>query len=223
MESVSKPKRVRRERSQEVLQFLRDYIALHGRSPSEREIMQGVGLSSTSNVDYYLNKLVDARQVVWDKKISRGIMLPVKKEPPKRGPSVPMLGSIITGPPIHIPGEGLSAYDGPRIDIPESFLPRGVSESDVFALRVVGDSMRDAMILEGDTVLIHKTQNIRNGEIVAAWLINEETTTLKRIRFDEAGFWLEPENPSSAFKPTHYRPGEVEIQGKLLGVLRLYN
>jgi repressor LexA len=124
--------------------------------------------------------------------------------------------------PIDTPGQN-HAGESPlfSVDVPESYIPRGVDSADVYALRVVGESMRDAMIADGDIVLIHRTKNINNGDIVVAWLLDEHTTTLKRITRTENALWLDPENPSDAYKRTSYNPNKVDIQGKLLCVLRL--
>jgi repressor LexA len=217
-------KREHRDRSDEVLAFINQYHEKNGIAPTEREIMTGVGLRSTSNVDYYRKKLVKAGRLECEKKIARGLRSPAAgSKPSAQNYMIPLLGNIAAGIPILIPGQGASASAAQfEIEVPESYLPGGISIENVFALKVVGDSMRDAMIQDGDTVLVYKTLNIHNGEIVAAWLVKEETTTLKRVRFTGNGVWLEPENPSAAFKPTFYLPEEVDLQGKVLGVLRLY-
>jgi repressor LexA len=136
--------------------------------------------------------------------------------------AIPGLGPVAAGVPIETPGQN-HAGESPlfSVDVPESYIPRGVDSADVYALRVAGESMRDAMIADGDIVLIHRTKNINNGDIVVAWLLEEHTTTLKRITRTENTLWLEPENPSDAYKRTSYNPQNVDIQGKLLCVLRL--
>jgi repressor LexA len=217
-------KREHRDRSDEVLAYINDCNE-KGRPPTEREIMTAVGLHSPSAVDYYVRKLKTAGKLIRIKKSSRGLSLKSasKRQSPTSTIQLPGLGNIAAGIPIMVPGQdkmGEAALF--EVEIPESYIPAGISPREVFALRVDGDSMRDAMIQDGDTVLVYKTQNVRNGDIVAAWLLKEHTTTLKRVRFTTRGIWLEPENPSSAFPKSFYLPEEIDIQGKVLGVLRLY-
>ena len=218
-------KREYRNRSADVLKFIAQYKKKEGRAPTEREIADAVGLHSTSGVHRYLNLLSKMGKLDRKEKSARGLSLPVesKVKISERNTPIPGLGNIAAGIPIMVPGQG-SIFETAQveIEIPESYLPLGISSQDVFALHVVGDSMRDAMIMDGDTVLVHKTQSVRSGDIVVAWILEEDTTTLKRIRFSERGLWLEPENPSSEFRKAFFEPDKVEIQGKVLGVLRLY-
>lgn len=216
-------KREKRDRSEDVLTFFKGYLREQGRPPTDREIIDAIGLKSTSGAAYYIKKLIEDGKLEKQENVSRGLSLPRRQETPQ-SLTVPVLGRIAAGIPIMVPGTGLTRENAiGQVDVPESYIPPGVSLEDVFALEVSGDSMRDAMILDGDTVILHKTSNFHNGDIVAAWIVSEETTTLKRVRLTDKGVWLKPENPSNEFKETYYTLDDVELQGKVLGVLRLYN
>jgi repressor LexA len=223
---VISKRREHRDRSEEILAFIKQYTERERRPPSWREIQVAVGVKSSSTVAYYLNKLISAGKLEKKGFLARGVAIPSGSGTKFSGRNrlIPGLGSIAAGIPIMIPGQGALVEAAPiEVEVPESYIPSEIPSQDVFALRVVGDSMRDAMIQDGDTVLIQKTQDVHNGDIVVAWLVKEETTTLKRIRFTERGrIWLEPENPASAFKKTLFDVDEVDIQGKVLGVLRFY-
>ena len=219
------------ERINQMLAAIKDYWDKNGNSPTLRDISKMTGIKSTGMVSFYLGKLVEAGKITRSGNKSRSIFLthPVISklplEPGRRILSIPDFGPIAAGIPLHLPDASFQSVDNPdkdphavTVDIPESYLPAGVSIKDVFALHVQGNSMRDAMLTDGDIIIIQRTANIKNRDIVAAWIIDDHETTLKRVEITERGVWLRPEN--LAFEPRFYLPDQVQIQGKLLAVLR---
>jgi repressor LexA len=235
-------KKLNEDRSGEVLAAIKKHWEDDGNGPTFREIGELTGIKSTSLISFYLNQLVREGKVIRDSKkarsifpvqpeITKPVIAPVNKIVVKpvgmerRILSIPDFGPIAAGIPLHLPDASYKATDRTGMDhsdmtieIPESYIPEGVEIKDIFALHVQGNSMRDAMLIDGDIVLILKTKNVKTRDVVAAWIIEDHETTLKRLEITERGIWLRPENPN--FEPYFYLPDQVEIQGKLLAVLR---
>jgi repressor LexA len=200
-------------RQQEIWTFLTDYVGQHGYPPTVREIGEAVGLASPSTVHAHLANLERAGYLRRDPTKPRALELlrdrPAAAEPaPAQAHQLPLLGSIAAGAPL-LADENVEDTLG----VPEPF-----SNAD-FLLRVRGDSMINAGILDGDIVVIRRQQDARNGEIVAALVGDDESAneaTVKRF-FREAGrVRLQPEN--DALEPI-YSP-YVQILGKVVGVFR---
>ena len=185
----------------EILQFVTGFIADHGYSPSVREIGQAVGLQSTASVHYHLSAL--RRQGKIDMEPAKGRTLSVAAERAPAASHIPLVGVVTAGYPIL------------AVENIEGYLPWDGSE-DCFALRVKGDSMIGAGILDGDVVVIRPQSTAENGEIVVALLGDE--ATVKRLRLDGGQVWLLPENP--AYSPIDGR--EAAILGKVKAVMRKY-
>ncbi len=177
----------------EILAFLKEFSARYGYAPSVREIMQGVGLKSTASVHYHLRGLSDSGAIEVDSAKNRAIRLS------ERG--VPVVGTVAAGQPI-LAAENIEGY------LPWS------DDPDCFALRVKGDSMIDAHIFDGDTVIVRPQPTAENGEIVVA-LIGDEAT-VKRLSRKNGAVWLLPENP--AYAPIDGR--DAKILGKVRAVVR---
>jgi repressor LexA len=128
---------------------------------------------------------------------------------------VPLLGRIAAGNPIPVPEDG---FAGETIELTRDLAPSG---SDVYALQVRGDSMIDAYINDGDVVIMRYQQTATNGDMVAAWLVGEEETTLKRYYHEGNRIRLQPEN--SQMEPIYVAPNNLQIQGKVLAVIRQVN
>jgi repressor LexA len=172
------------------------------------ELCTELGLASRGSLHKHIRALVEAGFVADLEGKQRGVRLAVEMPAPK-AVSVPLLGRIAAGSPI----EAQAGFD--RIFVPPELLGRG----ETFALRVRGDSMIDAGIMDGDVVLIEKRQQARNGEIVVA-LVNREEATLKRIEQKAGQVLLHSENPR--YPPQHYRGDQVDVQGVLVGLMRRY-
>lgn len=216
------------ERHKKILGVLQTYQDANGYPPSIREIGKQTGISSTSVVNYYLNQLEEEGYIERDRKISRGVRL-VKSlneaAAAVRGAiedliKVPVVGRIVAGAPMPVPGSDFAYYDQESgVEIARSLLAPGDKEEDLFALEVQGDSMVDAMVNDGDIVVMKKAQDARNGEMVAVWLTDRDETTLKYFFKENGGVRLQPANPT--MQPIFVEnPRAVQVQGKVVMVIR---
>lgn len=213
------------DRQADILHYIEDYTANHGRPPTIREIGSAVDISSTSVVNYNLNKLVARGYVSRDKDVSRGVRLTdkaysvVKAVMPAFTNTVriPLVGAIVAGEPIEVGHDSFAVYDEEDVVIIGASLIRG-NANELFALRVTGDSMIDAMVNDGDIVVMRQQETARNGEMVAVWLKDRGATTLKYIYHEEDNIRLQPANPT--MKPIYVHPEQVQVQGKVMMVLR---
>jgi repressor LexA len=220
-------------RHKKILSFLEAFQSKNGYPPSIREIGDHTQISSTSVVNYYLNQLEEMQYIERVSNVSRGInLLKTSKGNSVKNPmtavtdfadqliSIPLVGNIIAGEPMPVPASDFSYYDSESgIDIARSLLPAGDHPEDLYALRVHGDSMIDAMVNDGDIVVMQKTNQARNGEMVAIWLNDRDETTLKYFYLENGQVRLQPANPT--MKPIIIRdPSIVEVQGKVVLVIR---
>ena len=184
---------------EQILNFLTQFMNEHGYAPTVREICNAVGLQSTATVHYHLNALRDAGLIEMDEMKKRAISLPDAQ----RADRIPVVGVVTAGVPILATEniEGYIPWDG---------------ESGCFVLRVRGDSMIGAGILDGDRVVVRPQQTAENGEIVVALL--DDSATVKRFRKDGNQIWLLPENP--AYQPID--GNHAQIIGKVKAVIRTY-
>ncbi|MDP9381139.1 MAG: transcriptional repressor LexA [Chloroflexota bacterium] len=205
-------------RQKEILRYIREFSAEHGRPPTVREIQKALEISSTSVVDYNLNQLVEKGELRRNRNISRGIEL-TEPAPSLRDDtiSVPIVGTIAAGAPIEVPESLPDPHVwGDTVDLNPSFMDlRG---DGLFALRVKGYSMVDALIGDGDIVLMRHQETAENGETVAVWIESERTTTLKKFYNEGSRVRLQPANVT--MQPIYADPTDVAIQGKLVGVIR---
>jgi repressor LexA len=203
------------ERQQNIMSFLKMFGLDNGYPPTIRQIGAAVGITSTSVVNYNLNILQKAGYISRDPTVSRGIRLTGNAG---RMPgmaeviSVPLLGRIAAGEPIPVPEEG---FTGEAIELARSLVPRS---KDIYALEVRGDSMIDAFINDGDVVVMQYQQTADKGDMVAAWLVDQEATTLKRYHPEGKRVRLQPEN--SQMKPIYVDAADLRIQGKVVAVFR---
>lgn len=196
---------------QKIIEFIREFYDTRGYAPTVRDIMKGCQLSSTAVVQHHLKVLESEHQIERDSRVFRSIQLPDRKNTIR----VPLLGTIAAGSPI--PVLTPDTWHTEAIDTLElsDEITRG---KDVFALRVSGQSMIDALIDDGDIVLLEPVKRVENGDMVAAWLIKEEEVTLKRF-FNEAGqIRLQPAN--SQMKPIYTDSSNVDIQGRVVAIIR---
>jgi repressor LexA len=170
-------------------------------------------------VNYYLDQLEKEGLLERDRKISRGMRL-VNNSPIGDMIRVPVMGVIQAGYPIPIPASDFNPFTAEdTVDIATSLMPSREKGKDLFALQVQGDSMIDAMINDGDIVILKPAQDARNGEMVAIWLDERNETTLKYFYKEKEGYRLQPANP--AFKPIMVRKTEpIQIKGKVVMVIR---
>lgn len=210
-----------------VLDFIQAYIEQQGYPPTVREIQAATGIKTPSHVNFCLSRLEKTGYIERDRGISRGIRLVRLPTMESRAqatrrpyggslPSVPLYGYIAAGEPIHIyPVEDPESV----LEIPAHLVPPRVDPEDLFALTVKGDSMIDALVSDGDQVILMHADKIENGDMVAAWLPAEEATTLKYFYREQDGICLMPANPNYA--PRHFKKsGEILVQGKVVAILR---
>jgi repressor LexA len=198
------------------MEFIRKYLGENGFPPSIREIGKAVGISSTSVVNYNLRRLEERGYLSREKEVSRGLRL--SADAPDLVPSggmlrIPMAGPIAAGEPIDI-GEGVFDEED-AIELTRDLLPQ---HDNVYALQVRGDSMIDAMVSDGDIVIMHHQKEAQDGDMVAAWLTDRDETTLKYYFRESDRIRLQPANPT--MDPIYVDPAVVQIQGKVLMVLR---
>ena len=207
------------ERHQKILDFLNQRVRDQGYPPSIREIGEATGISSTSVVTYYLKQLSEMGMIERDAKYSRAVRLtnPSNVDLVK----IPILGPIAAGTPILVPDAG-PTYIGEEVDavdVARSLLPLQEKGLQPYALRVKGDSMIDAMINDGDIVILKPAVKANNGDMVAIWLPARDETTLKYFYKEKDGYRLQPANPT--MDPIHINKDEpLEIRGKVIMVIR---
>ena len=201
-------------KQERIINFVTKFLHNKGYPPTIRDIAAGCGISSTSVVAYNLNKLEQAGYIRRYRDISRGIKFLSPQEKGKKLVHIPIVGVIAAGEPIPVPDTGnIIPNDG--LEVSEE-LVRG--KQDIYALRVKGDSMSDALIGDGDVVLMDYMSGAENGDMVAVWLKEEQEVTLKRFYAEPNRIRLEPAN--SQMKPIYTTPANVEIQGKVVAVIR---
>lgn len=223
------------ERQKRILEVLERFQDQNGYPPSIREICEKTDISSTSVVNYYLDQLEEMDYIERDRHISRGVRLlkPLEsaagavKRPVQAAAQavsellrIPVLGRIAAGELMPVPSSDFAYYDYESvIEIPLSQLAVRERGESLFALEVQGDSMIDAMVNDGDIVIMKPATEARNGEMVAIWLRDKDETTLKYFYLENGHVRLQPANPT--MKPIIINdPRTVEIKGKVIMVIR---
>jgi repressor LexA len=203
-------------RQQDILTFIEGFTDDRSYPPTIREIQDGLGISSTSVVDYNLNVLEQRNLIHRNRNISRGIEL-IGRAQTRRGIiSIPVIGRIAAGEPIAVPEDFASQEYLDTIELGSEVL--GARTENLFALRVRGLSMIDALINDGDVVVLRQQSVCENGDTVAVWLKNEKETTLKRFYLEGERVRLQPAN--ATMEPIFTDAENVEVQGKLVTVVR---
>ena len=194
-----------------LLTYLKNYQCQHGYTPSYREMQSYLDLKSVNTVDYYINKLINrglirknplkkrAIEIVDETKMLKNSMEMVR---------LPLLGKIAGGQPIMAEENLIETYS-----ISKNFFG---TDQDLFLLKVVGDSMKDAGISNGDTIIAKVQNTAEDGDIVVARL--DSGTTVKKFYRERKGFRLQPQNPLHF--PIYTL--ELEILGKVIGVIKRF-
>lgn len=215
------------ERHVRVLEFLTRYQSENGRPPSIREIGDAAKISSTSVVNYYLEQLEKMGYIERDGRVSRGLRLTDKVNEVVQVIHdllrVPVAGRIVASEPVPVPASDFGYYDAETsVEIATSLLPAPEKNKQLFALEVQGNSMIDAMVNDGDYVIMKPVANnaeVRNGDMVAVWLPSRDETTLKYFYKEKEGYRLQPANPTMG--PIMINKEEpLEIKGKVVMVIR---
>lgn len=191
------------DRQRKMVDFIRKFSLKSGYPPSIREIGEAVGISSTSVVNYNLNRLVEYGYLDRDQNVSRGIRLTERLADAASQLTevvrIPLVGRIFASEPVPVPSTDSPMFSTDEaIEITRDLLS---SAEDLFALQVRGDSMIDAMVSDGDIVVMQRQPEWRNGDMVAVWLKDKEETTLKHIYRERGGIRLQPANPT--MRPTN--------------------
>jgi repressor LexA len=202
------------KRQREIYDFISRFVTTKGYSPSFEEIGEGMGLSSLATVHKHLTNLEKKGMLKRDYNRSRSIdVIPPKGKMKKEmmldtAGVLPLLGRIAAGQPIE------------ALENPATISLNDVTRSkEVFVLQVTGDSMQDEHIVDGDYVMVEKQKTANNGEIVVA-LVDGTDATLKRMYREGDKIRLQPSNVT--MKPIMVSAAAVQIQGRVIGVLRKY-
>jgi repressor LexA len=231
------------ERQRKILQFIVSFVSENEFPPTIREIGEQVGISSTSVVNYNLAKLEELGLISRRKEVSRGLSLnwdrlkeltpalatnpsasAMQSMPSMRHnnhdaflPSmmrIPVLGAIAAGLPIQVEAKAPESTDD-WVELPDGVIK---ARGPLFALRVKGDSMIDASVLNGDVVVLRQQETANDGEMVAAWIEGDEETTLKYLYREGRNVRLQPANP--AYAPIIRPANKVRINGRVVYIVR---
>ncbi len=203
-------------RQQAILDFIANFLDENDYPPTIRDIQAELGISSTSVVDYNLKVLEAHNLIRRNRNISRGIELVNRGPGRRRVIAIPVIGQIAAGLPIPVPEDLREPKPASRSSsAPSSFQMVAPISS---RLRVKGHSMVDSLINDGDVVLLRHQETCENGDTVAVWLKDEKETTLKKFYYENDRIRLQPANVT--MEPIYTRPDNVEIQGKLITVVR---
>jgi repressor LexA len=218
-----------------VLKVIEDYQNTNGFPPSIRDIQDMGKFSSTSVVNYYLEQLETMGHIKRSGRVSRGIRLvrPFSELAQSAGRTIqnvresvqqvlriPVMGRIFASEPVPVPSSDFAYLDAESVvSVARSMLPAREKVEELFALEVNGDSMIDAMVNDGDIVIMKPAKDVHNGDLVAIWLRDKDETTLKYFFLEDGKVRLQPANPT--MKPIYIDdPTTVDIQGKIVMIIR---
>ncbi len=207
-------------RRQRILGFINEFIQDNGIPPTVRDIQSACDVSSTSVVDYNLRLLERDGYLNRRPDVARGIeLLDDEGQPVSNSPKVPIVGSIAAGLPLPVfsTEDSASSREFDTIEVSPDLTRRYGA---LFALAVRGTSMIDALIDDGDIVVIQPSQQANNGEMVVAWLKTNEEATLKKFYLEGDQVRLQPAN--SQMDPIYCSAADVEVKGKVVSVIRKF-
>jgi repressor LexA len=201
---------------EKVKSFVRSFQEQNGYSPSFAEIMKATGIKTRSHVNYILKKLSEEGAIVRQGRVARGIRL---LSPQKENVvAVSLLGQIAanSAEPLIVH----DAYDSlSTVEVPLSMIPAGTDRAQLYALQVKGNSMTDAMIADGDIVILKRGNAWKEGDIVAVWLDHDQGMTLKEIHTGREGtVKLKPKSHQHQTRVED--EADIKVQGRLLAVIR---
>ncbi len=196
------------EKQRQVYDFIVKFVKTEGHSPMIRDIARHFGFSSPATVHKYLVALEVAGMIVRGKRNALVQLLP--EEHNSEAIDIPLLGKIAAGRPIDVIAQEEA------VSIPKEMLGR----SRTYALRVVGDSMIDEHIADGDLIVVEHCQQAQNGQTIVA-LVDDNSATVKKIFYEKGQVRLQPANQK--YQPIMLNPNQVKVQGRVIGVMRRYN
>jgi repressor LexA len=195
------------DKQKEMLAFIENFVGENGYPPTHEEIRTGLNISTKSLVNYHLEALESAALLSRSPNTPRGIRLKSERETF----SVPLAGNLTTSPLANSNGINEQAVIELTCDI--------VSKTrNLYALKVQGDSMLDALVNDGDIVIIQRQNQAKNGDLVAVRLIEQNQTTLKHYYRENGHVRLQPANPT--LKPVLVKPNAVQVEGKVMAIVR---
>jgi repressor LexA len=205
------------DKQRRIISYIDRFLLDKGYPPSIRDIQAGCKISSTSVVDYNLNILESRGYLRRHADVSRGIKLLNKEPTSEMLVAVPVIGIIAAGEPIPVPTSDTwdVAAVAETMNVPRELTH---DKKDIYALRVKGISMIDALINDGDIVLMQYVNAVSNGEMAAVWLKDEKEATLKKVYAESSRIRLQPANEQ--MQPLFTALDNVEIQGRVVGVIR---
>ncbi len=204
-------------RQQQIVDFIGCFWDTEGLPPTIRDIVRGCNLSSTSVADYNLNVLEREGYIRRRREVSRGIDLAGRSPARRAVVEVPVIGQVAAGSPIPVPTPDVwdTTAAADTLTVARD-LTRGREE--VYALKVRGTSMVDALVNDGDIVLMENVRQVENGQMAAVWLKAEREATLKRFYAEGERVRLQPANRQMG--PIYADSDNVEVQGRVIAVLR---
>jgi repressor LexA len=199
-----------------IFEYIRDFIDDHDYPPSIRQIQEACAISSTSVVDYNLRILEKTGHIRRDREVSRAIEVTHGASRRGRMMPVPIIGTIAAGQPIPVPSaDTWQAEASESIDVSHEMLG---NREHVYGLRVKGTSMIDALVNDGDVVILEATNDAREGEMVAAWLEDRQEATLKKFYREGDRVRLQPANET--MQPIYTDASNVVVQGRVIAAFR---
>jgi len=204
-------------KQQRIIDFVNRFWEETGYPPTVRDIVSGCQISSTSVVDYNLDILEKKGYIRRHSGVSRGIELLSRSLVPRHSLQVPIIGRIAAGEPIPVPASDTwdVTASSEILEVPEELI---LNRKGIYALKVKGSSMVDALINDNDVVLMQQVSVVENGEMAAIWLKTEKEATLKKVYREPGRIRLQPAN--SQMKSIYVDPDNVEVQGKVIAVIR---
>jgi repressor LexA len=210
------------DRQERILEYIRTYVEANRYPPTIREIGKAVDISSTSVVKYNLERLQEKGYIERSVEVSRGLRLTDSPAPQRSAPpalsrivAIPKFGIISAGSPIAAFGQQENPFAGDTLALTLDLVP---DSSELYTLQVKGDSMIDALVYDGDWVVIKHQLTAQPRDMVVAWIKDREETTLKYYFPEGAMVRLQPANP--AYAPIYVPADQLEIQGKVVAVVR---
>jgi len=206
-----KPKRI--------MEFIYGFWDSKGYPPTIRDIAHGCSISSTSVVKYNLDILEKKGYIRCHSDIARGIELIERSAYNKHEYRIPVIGQIAAGKPIPVPElDNWNNWSYQETIMVTTDLTRG--RHAIYALKVKGWSMVDALVSDGDIVLMEYVNTVENGEVAAIWLKEEREATLKKFYAENGRIRLQPAN--NKMKPIYVKPENIEVQGRVITVIRQF-
>lgn len=194
------------EKQREMLAFIENYVEQHGFPPTHEEIRVGLNISTKSLVNYHLEALEEAALLSKSPNTPRGIRLRSETQTVR----VPVMNGLLLAPK-----NAFTKSEQEFIELTYDIVPH---TRNLYALKVNGDSMLDALVSDGDVVIIQRQAQVKNGDLAAIQLLQQNQTTLKRYFCENGRIRLQPANPK--LKPLIVRPETVRVEGKVMAIIR---